>query len=187
MAGIAGILGNDTGELKQMLEKIKYRGPHETWANREGEVNLGCLELNVGGECKDGSHRVSNDKKAVIIDGRVYNSDKGSMTDAEVVLDLYNKVGVQFVEKLDGDFACAISDNNKLILARDWVGIKPLYYGHSDGKLCFASEAKALVGIADDVKEFPPDIFTPGNLVLENIDLKLQRPQNSRIMSKAKR
>jgi asparagine synthase (glutamine-hydrolysing) len=156
MAGIAGILGNDKGELKQMLEKIKHRGPHETWTNREGEVNLGCLELNVGGECKDGSHRVSNDKRAVIIDGRVYNSDKGSMTDAEVVLDLYNKVGVQFAEKLDGDFACAISDNNKLILARDWVGIKPLYYGHSDGKLCFASEAKALVGIADDVKEFPP-------------------------------
>ena len=156
MAGIAGILGNDKGELKQMLEKIKHRGPHETWTNREGEVNLGCLELNVGGECKDGSHRVSSDKRAVIIDGRMYNSDKASMTDAEVVLDMYNKIGVQFAEKLDGDFACAISDNNKLILARDWVGIKPLYYGHSDGKLCFASEAKALVGIADDVKEFPP-------------------------------
>jgi asparagine synthase (glutamine-hydrolysing) len=156
MAGIAGILGNDKGELKQMLERIKHRGPHETWTNREGEVNLGCLELSVGGECKDGSHHVSKDKRAVIIDGRMYNSDKGSMTDAEVVLDMYDKVGVQFAEKLDGDFACAISDNSKLILARDWVGIKPLYYGHSDGKLYFASEAKALVGIADDVKEFPP-------------------------------
>ena len=66
MAGIAGIQGNDKGELKQMLEKIKHRGPHETWINREGEVNLGCLELNVGGKCKDGSHRVSGDKRAVI-------------------------------------------------------------------------------------------------------------------------
>ena len=47
-------------------------------------------------------------------------------------------------------------DGGQMILARDWAGIKPLYYGHSDGKLCFASEAKALVGIADDVKEFPP-------------------------------
>ena len=156
MAGIVGILGNDNGELQQMLDKIKYRGPHETWINRESQVNLGCLELNMGGDCKTGSHHASDDKRAVVMDGRVYNPEKGSMTDAEAVLYLYNKFGVQFAKKLDGDFACAISDQGQMILARDWVGIKPLYYGHSDGRLCFASEAKALVGIADDVKEFPP-------------------------------
>jgi len=133
MAGIAGIHGTDNGELERMLETIKYRGPHETWINRESQVNLGCLEL-----------------------GRVYNPEKSDMSDAEAVLYFFNKFGTQFAKKLDGDFACAISDNGKLILARDWVGIKPLYYGHSDGRLCFASEAKALVGIADDVKEFPP-------------------------------
>jgi len=156
MAGIAGILGNDNGELQQMLEIIKYRGPHETWTNRESRVNLGCLELNVGGDCKTVSHHASDDKVAVIMDGRVYNSEKGNMTDAEAVLYLYNKFGVRFAEKVDGDFACAISDRGQMILARDWAGIKPLYYGHNDGRLCFASEAKALVGIADDVKEFPP-------------------------------
>ena len=156
MAGIAGILGNDNGELQQMLEIIKYRGPHETWTNRESRVNLGCLELNVGGDCKTVSHHASDDKVAVIMDGRVYNSEKGNMTDAEAVLYLYNKFGVGFAEKVDGDFACAISDRGQMILARDWAGIKPLYYGHNDGRLCFASEAKALVGIADDVKEFPP-------------------------------
>jgi len=156
MAGIAGILGNDNGELQQMLEIIKYRGPHETWTNRESRVNLGCLELNVGGDCKTVSHHASDDKVAVIMDGRVYNSEKGNMTDAEAVLYLYNKFGIRFAEKVDGDFACAISDRGQMILARDWAGIKPLYYGHNDGRLCFASEAKALVGIADDVKEFPP-------------------------------
>jgi len=156
MAGIAGILGNDNGELEKILEIIKYRGPHETWINREGQVNLGCLELNVGADCKPGSHHASHGKAAVIIDGRIYNPEKGKMTDAEAVLYFYNKFGIRFASKLDGDFACAISDRGQMILARDWVGVKPLYYGHNDGRLCFASEAKALVGVADDVREFPP-------------------------------
>jgi asparagine synthase (glutamine-hydrolysing) len=86
----------------------------------------------------------------------VYNAETRGMTDAEAIIHLYKKYGIRFAGKLDGDFACAISDGEQMIIARDWAGIKPLYYGHSDGKLCFASEAKALVGLADDVKEFPP-------------------------------
>jgi len=156
MAGIAGIQGADKGELERMLDRIKHRGPHETWVNREQDINLGCCELNMGGDSKDGSHHVSDGQRAVVLDGRIYNPEKSGMTDAEAVLHLYDKFGTQFAKKLDGDFACAISDKGKLILARDTVGIKPLYYGHSDGKLCFASEAKSLVSIADDVKEFPP-------------------------------
>ncbi len=156
MAGIVGVLGNDKGELQQMLENISYRGPHETWVNKQSPVNLGCLELNVGGNCKDGAHHAYDGEVAAIIDGRVYNQEKGSMTDAEAVIALYKKYGIGFAGKLVADFACAVSDGGQMIRARDWAGIKPLYYGHNDGKLCFASEAKALVGIADDVKEFPP-------------------------------
>lgn len=156
MAGIAGILGNDNGELRQILEKISYRGPDETWENKQSPVHLGCLELNVGGNCKDGAHHAYDGEVAAIIDGRVHNPEKGDMTDAEAVIALYKKYGMRFAGKLNGDFACAVSDGGQLILARDWAGIKPIYYGHSDGKLCFASEAKALAGIADDVKEFPP-------------------------------
>ncbi|MFC1870341.1 asparagine synthase-related protein [Chloroflexota bacterium] len=156
MAGIIGIIGKDNGKLKQMLDKINYRGPHETWVNRESQVHLGCLELNVGGDCKPGAHHAADNTVAAIMDGRIYNSEKGTMTDAEVVFALYKKYGIRFAGKLDGDFACAISDRGQMILARDWAGIKPLYYGHSDGEFCFASEAKALVGIADDVREFPP-------------------------------
>ncbi|MFC2058063.1 asparagine synthase-related protein [Chloroflexota bacterium] len=156
MAGIAGVLGDDSSELKLMLERIKYRGPHETWTNRDGGVHVGCNELNLGADCKDGSHYASDGKRAVVLDGRVYNPEKQNKTDAEAVLALYDKFGTGFAKKIDGDFACAISDNGRLILARDWAGIKPLHYGHIDGKLCFASEAKCLVGIADDVREFPP-------------------------------
>lgn len=156
MAGIAGVKGTDNGELARMLEKIKHRGPHETWINQDKGVHLGCCELNMGGNAKPGSHYAADGSRAVVLDGRVYNQDKGGKTDAEAVLALYNKYGARFAERIDGDFACAISDGGQMILARDWAGIKPLYYGHSDGRLCFASEAKSLVGIADDVKEFPP-------------------------------
>ena len=156
MAGIAGIQGADKGELERMLDKIKHRGPHETWVNREQGINLGCCELNMGGNSKDGSHHASDGKRAVVLDGRIYNSEKSGITDDEAVLYFYNKFGTRFAQKLDGDFACAISENGKLILARDTVGVKPLYYGHSDGGLFFASEAKSLVGIVNDVKEFPP-------------------------------
>ncbi len=157
MAGIAGILGTDNGELDIMLERIKHRGPHETWISREGQANMGCNELNIGANCKEGAHHTSDGKRTVVLDGRIYNPEKLKMTDAEALLALYDKFSSKFAKKLDGDFACAISDNGKMVLARDWAGIKPLYYGHnSKGALCFASEAKSLVGIADDVREFPP-------------------------------
>jgi len=162
MAGIAGIQGADNGELERMLDRVKHRGPHETWINRGQGINLGCCELNVGGDSKAGSHHTSDGQRAVVLDGRIYNPEKSNMTDAEAVLYFYDKFGSQFAKKLDGDFACAVSDNGKLILARDAVGVKPLYYGHSDGRLCFASEAKSLVGIVDDVEEFPPGyVYSP--------------------------
>jgi asparagine synthase (glutamine-hydrolysing) len=156
MAGIAGIQGNGNGELGPMLDRIKHRGPHEIWINQTGNVSLGCCELNVGGDSKDNSHHVSDSKRAVIIDGRIYNPETASTTDSEAVLYFYEKFGTQFAKKLEGDFACAIADGDSLFLARDEIGVKPLYYGHSDGNLCFASEAKSLVGIVADVKEFPP-------------------------------
>jgi len=170
MAGIAGIQGADKGELEHMLDRIKYRGPHEEWVDREQGINLGCRELNVGGDSEDGSHHASDGKRAVVLDGRIYNPEKSGMTDAEAVLHFYNKFGTQFARNLDGDFACAISDNGKLILARDWAGIKPLYYGRGDGKLCFASEAKSLVGITDDVKEFPPSYVYSQELGFQEYD-----------------
>ncbi|MEA3470344.1 MAG: asparagine synthase-related protein [Thermodesulfobacteriota bacterium] len=157
MAGIAGVLGNDTGTLDLMLERIEYRGPDKTWKCRDGYVSMGCNELNMVADCKDGSHYVSKNSSSVVLDGRVYNTGKGNLTDAEAVLDLYDRFGLQFAGMIDGDFACAVSDNGRLVLARDHAGIKPLYYGHdTKGNLCFASEAKALVGVSYNVREFPP-------------------------------
>ena len=157
MAGIAGIQGKDNGELERMLGAINYRGPHERWIHQEQGVNIGCNELNLGANCRDGSHHAAEGKRGVVLDGRVYNADKGAKTDAEAVMALYDRFGVRFAGMIDGDFACAVSDEGRMLLARDWAGIKPLYYGHDvKGDLCFASEAKALAGISQDVREFPP-------------------------------
>ncbi len=156
MAGIAGIVGTSNEVLETMLQRIKHRGPHETWSKQNGPVSLGCNELNVGGNCRERSHFATDRTMSIVLDGRLYNQDKGDMVDAEAMLRLYRKFGTDFARRADGDFACAISHNGRLIMARDWAGIKPLYYGHHQGRICFASEAKALVNIADDVKEFPP-------------------------------
>ena len=162
MAGIAGTAGIDKGLLATMLEKIKYRGPHETWVTGDGDFILGCNELNVGGDCRVGSHYASDGKRKVVLDGRVYNRERWEMTDAEAMLDMYDRFGPRFAENVDGDFACALLDSDRLFLARDAAGVKPLYYGHHEGRMCFASEAKCLVGIADDVKEFPPGyVYSP--------------------------
>jgi len=157
MAGIAGVLGDEGSTLDLMLERIKHRGPHETWRFDAGPVHLGCNELNIGGNCKEGSHYTTDGKNAVVMDGRIYNEELEAETDAEAILGLHGIYGPRFAEKIDGDFACALSCDGSLILARDEAGIKPLYYGHDEkGNLCFASEAKALVDIAQDVREFPP-------------------------------
>ena len=156
MAGIAGIQGVDDTTLRNMLDLFKHRCSQESEINQKHGMSLGSCELNVGKQMSTDFHRAAKDNKVVILDGRIYNPEKGEMTDAESVLHFYNKYGTRFAEKLDGDFACAISDGSELILARDALGVKSLYYGHNEGRLCFASEAKGLVGIADDVKEFPP-------------------------------
>ena len=155
MAGIAGITGNKTDILDTIISKIKHRGPDGIKRKSHEGTGIASLELKMKGDPKDGAHYAEEDGIAVVLDGRIYNKEKNGKTDAEAVLAFYKKYGTRFAGKLDGDFACAISDNGTLILARDWAGIKPLYYGHSNGDLCFSSEAKGLAGIADDVREFP--------------------------------
>ena len=165
MPGIAGLYGDEPSTVDRILDTIAYRGPHGKWRFDEGLVHLGIRELNVGGVGKENSHFASDGKTAVIVDGRVYNEGLEDLSDAESILALYDHFGDRFAEKIDGDFACALSDHGSLILTRDEAGIKPLYYGHDEkGNLCFASEAKALVDIAYDVREFPPVIPIPGKL-----------------------
>ncbi len=135
-----------------MLARVRHRGPWQTQIHDGGYVNLGCCLLPSE---RDRAYAFANNK-ALAIDGHLYSSDEPGLPEAELALHLYNRFGHRFAGMLDGDFACAIADGDELVLLRDPIGLKPLYYGYRDGQFCFASEAKGLLDVADEVGEFPP-------------------------------
>src|SRR3972149_4341583 len=133
MCGIAGIVGEaDVALLRRMLEGLRPRGPDA----------LGTVVDEGGRAC-------------VVANGEIYNYRelaKGlaghrfrTKSDSEVPLHLYEDAGPGMAGLLDGMFALAIWDGANLYLARDPIGIKPLYYAVRGGTFYFASEAKALL------------------------------------------
>jgi asparagine synthase (glutamine-hydrolysing) len=88
-------------------------------------------------------------------------------SDTEVLLHLYRKLGPSMMEHLDGMFALAILHEGELFLARDPLGIKPLYYGEKNGLLYFASEIKALAHATDQIGEFPVGCWYHSRLGLQ--------------------
>lgn len=172
MCGIAGIFGpGDAPLLKsatwQMVHAQTHRGPDDeglidlTAPDGESNVILGSRRLSIIDLSSDGHQPMCNDNKEVwvVFNGEVYNfkelraslESKGhrfrSNTDTEVILRLYEEHGEDAIQMLSGMFAIAIWDRRKasLILARDRLGEKPLYYAWQDGRFIFASEIKALL------------------------------------------
>jgi len=171
MCGIAGIWGvPDKKIVNKMLDTMVHRGP-----NSEGFYNslpgtLGHRRLSIM-DPSGGRQPIYNEDhtKTIVANGEIYNFydlRKGlgvqhkfqTQSDTEAILHLYEELDISMVQKLDGMFTIAISDGKDLFLARDPIGIKPLYYGTKNKALIFASELKALSGIATDVKEFPPGV-----------------------------
>jgi asparagine synthase (glutamine-hydrolysing) len=168
MSGIAGILSPQHHEiLPEILKKINHRGTSSPsiWA---GPIaSLGTIALTAIQE-KPGPVSTPGNKRAIVMDSSLGSQDglkdllkfhkiiEGS--DTEVVLHAYEERGTRF-GRLEGEFALAIMDGERFVLARDRLGIKPLYYGFHAGALCFESEIKGLVGVADQIYEFPPDHF----------------------------
>lgn len=168
MCGIAGIIGPDANEifLLQLLKPISHRG-ELSYRNEIlvlPDVAIGAHRLAIVDESNGKQPKQSLDKNVFsIFNGEIYNHtelreklilDKPftSYCDSEVVLHAYLKWGEEFVHYLDGKFAITIYDNNNntLILARDQMGIKPLYYAQYGKNIMFSSEIKSLVTIADD-------------------------------------
>ena len=123
-------------------------------------VGLGFNRLSFL-DLKGGMQPISNENKTVtmVCNGEIFNFkelradmlEKGHQfrteTDVETIVHLYEEYGTEFVNKLNGQFAIAIYDENKrqLLLVRDHVGICPLFYTVADGKVIFASEIKAIL------------------------------------------
>ncbi len=157
MAAIAGYIGNERQQehVTAMLDTLRHRGPD----NRKLETGHGFA---IGVQTSDLSPERGNgfaaaDSATLFFDGDIYNARSRNASDAQVALKAYQTFGRSFPAHLQGVFACAVLDGDELILARDSVGVRPLYWGAaSDGALCFASEMKALSGLADDVQELLP-------------------------------
>lgn len=159
MAGIAGMTGpeQEAGLAERMLQCLEHRGEDDVRVYQVGSFRGGVRSARLSAARGDGF--ATDENITVLFDGEIYNDRPDGSADADVAMALYKQHGRTFAGRLEGVFACAVFDaaRQELILARDAVGVRPLYWGRTKGgNLCFASELKALVGIADQVEELLP-------------------------------
>ena len=173
MCGIAGIFDNNskksseslTKGLQMMLDAIKHRGPDDRGEKKIGPKNginiyLGHQRLSIIDPSQGGHQPMSNNDSTLWIstNSEIYNYRElkddleheynfRSKSDTEVLLRSYEVWGLDCLKKIRGMFAFAIWDdtNNKLILARDRIGIKPLYYFSKNNIFIFSSELRAIL------------------------------------------
>ncbi|HET9614581.1 MAG TPA: asparagine synthase B [Candidatus Limnocylindrales bacterium] len=174
MCGIAGIWGADDPALvRRMTDAIAHRGPDGEGIHAQRNGALGHRRLAIMDPLGGAQPLyVETPGEAIVANGEIFNypairDDLAARhafvtgSDIEAVLHLYEERGAGIVRALGGMYALAICDPDHLFLARDPIGIKPLYFGHgrtADGSavLAFASEMRALEGWVDDLAEFPP-------------------------------
>src|SRR5689334_8555235 len=164
MCGIAGFSGNfDPSMLQRMSDVIRHRGPDDAdtlYLPHDGvglaHRRLSIIDLSPGGRQPmwDATRSV-----CIVYNGEVYNYrelrrelererfDFRNHTDTEVILNLYRRDGAEALSKLNGIFAFALWDgrSRSLLIARDGLGVKPLYYAQTANGLVFASELKAVL------------------------------------------
>ena len=162
MCGIAGILGDSESAsiLENMVGRLHHRGPDGQGFHLAGPVALGMRRLSII-DVDGGNQPIHNETRrvSVVFNGEIYNFrelkssliEKGHQfrtnSDTEVLVHLYEDLGDEFVHRLSGMFALALhdADRNRVLIVRDRVGIKPLYYANVNGLFVFASEIKALL------------------------------------------
>lgn len=166
MCGITGVLNlNDhppiaQSTLLQMLEMVRHRGPDGFGIYRDAHVGLGSARLSII-DLAGGDQPIGNEAgdKWIVFNGEIFNyvelrpelEKRGHIfttnSDTEVILHLYEDLGPECLSQLNGQFALAIWDSKQrsLFLARDRVGIRPLFYTVNDGYLVFGSEVKAIL------------------------------------------
>ena len=166
MCGIAGAYESNSHQaVNEMVMQIKHRGPDGDGVVPTDTATLGHARLAIL-DVAGGHQPLQKGEAWIAFNGEIYNymdlrhkrlrgTQFKTRTDTETVLQLYQRFGPKCVEMLNGMFAFAISWNGDLFLARDPLGIKPLYYGKRHDRLHFASEVKALSQVTDDIREFP--------------------------------
>jgi asparagine synthase (glutamine-hydrolysing) len=170
MCGICGFTGNpDNTTLQRMTQSIIHRGPDEDGFYYDNHVSLGMRRLSII-DIATGHQPVHNENKTIwaVFNGEIYNfaelrcdmEKRGHIfythhSDTEVIVHLYEQYGPDFSHKINGMFAIALweSVNRNLILVRDRMGVKPLFYSSVNGQLIFGSEIKAILAHPNYKKE----------------------------------
>ncbi|MCX6274290.1 MAG: asparagine synthase (glutamine-hydrolyzing) [Bacteroidetes bacterium] len=164
MCGITGYFAEEDLDGRAMMHEIRHRGPDSNGYFEEAvsgrKLFFGHQRLSIVDLSSNGSQpmRTHDGRVTIIFNGEIYNflalKDqylKGyefrSATDTEVLLYLYDKLGIDFVKLLRGDYSIAIYDarERKIFLIRDHAGIKPLYYYSDPSAFIFASEIKSIL------------------------------------------
>ena len=175
MCGIAGFAGGTSPEserqisLRAMCAAIVHRGPNEEGRYLAADVALGMRRLSVMDPAM-GQQPMGNEDGSIqlVFNGEIYNHRQlrrdlvarghtmATSSDTEVIVHLYEDLGDGVVDALRGMFAFALWDTrrHRLLIARDRIGIKPLYYWEHDGGLSFASELRSLLATS----EFTPRV-----------------------------
>jgi asparagine synthase (glutamine-hydrolysing) len=176
MCSILGYVGNkfNTNQLSNSLATSITRGPDETKIIVKDDLFLGFNRLAIMDLSSSGMQPFEYKDNYIICNGEIYGYQKikqqlikqgvsfNSTSDCEVLLPMYHRDGIKFVKKLDAEFAFILYDAklNKLLAARDPIGIRPLYYAYDiDGKIIFGSEPKMLINLSSKVMPFPPGYY----------------------------
>jgi asparagine synthase (glutamine-hydrolysing) len=180
MCGIIGVFdlkvdpASLRGQILEMSKKLRHRGPD--WSGIYcGEKSILAHErLSIVDPQSGNQPLYSKDKKHILaVNGEIYNYKElrkqtedvyefQTNSDCEVILSLYKKKGIDFIEDLNGIFAFALYDEIKdcYLIARDHMGIIPLYIGwDKDGNFYFSSELKGLEGYCNRIEEFMPGTY----------------------------
>ncbi|MBR1456458.1 MAG: asparagine synthase B [Oscillospiraceae bacterium] len=173
-------------QIRPYFERTKSRGPDDT---RIEEIDGGLLcfhRLAIMGLDARGMQPFSRGANKVVCNGELYGwraqrralEAKGyafaSDSDCELLLPLYEEYGLEMFSRLDAEFALILYDarRDRLIAARDPIGIRPLYYGYfTDGSIAFASEPQNLEGLCAQIRPFPPGHYYDGRDFVRYADL----------------
>jgi asparagine synthase (glutamine-hydrolysing) len=172
---ICGYYGSDVANFPLPLPQIKHRGPDDYGVAVGVNFKFGYTRLSIA-DIPNSQQPMYNedDSLCIVLNGEIYNYQQiredlrktylfKINSEAEVIFRLYEKEGLAGLKKLDGMFALAIATPKELVMARDPIGIKPLYFQKDGARIYFASEMKAFTAGAE-IEEFPPGtIFSTYN------------------------
>ena len=171
--------------VNPFFDRTLSRGPDQSRMEPAGSGMLCFHRLAIMGLTEEGMQPFHLGDDMVVCNGELYGfrpireelSKKytfRSQSDCEIILPLYREYGLKMFSMLDAEFAMILYDSEKdrLIAARDPIGIRPLFYGYlSDGSVIFASEAKNLIGLCKEVCPFPPGHYYADGKFVRYADL----------------